>query len=300
MATIVTLIAAPAGGKLDEALVACATARLPDAREIWLHPDYVTEVVCDADIDVADMARLRAELEQVAKGSPVDMAVHTAQPDARRKKILIADMDSTMIQQECIDELAAEAGIGEHIASVTARAMRGEIGFEESLRDRVACLKGLPLTVIDTVIAERIALMPGGPDLVRTMRANGAWCALISGGFIDFTSRIAARIGFQEHRANRLLYEDGVLTGKVAEPILGRQAKADALREIAAKLGLDPVDALAVGDGANDLAMLSLAGMGVALHAKPKVAEQADIRIDHNDLTALLYLQGYRRDEFAR
>jgi phosphoserine phosphatase len=168
------------------------------------------------------------------------------------------------------------------------------------LRERVGLLKDLPVDIIEHVISTRIELMPGGIELVRTMKADGAWCALVSGGFVDFTDRIAEKIGFQETRANRLVQAGGKLTGEVVEPILGRQAKADALMEISGRLGLTPADAIAVGDGANDLTMLGMAGTGVALHAKPKVAEQADIRIDYNDLTALLYIQGYRHADFVR
>ena len=218
----------------------------------------------------------------------------------RRKKILIADMDSTMIQQECIDELAEEAGLREHVAAITARAMNGEIAFEPALRERVALLKGLPLNVIDKVISTRITLMPGGPELVRTMRKHGAYTALVSGGFTSFTQRIAEMIGFNEDRANRLI-DDGVhLTGLVTEPILGREAKVEKLEEIAERLGLTPDDAIAVGDGANDLGMIQLAGTGVALHAKPTVAAQARMRVDHGDLTALLYIQGYRKTDFVQ
>ena len=299
MATIVTLIAARSHGKLDEQAVRSASAMLPAARLDWLDPGFAAELVADTDLPAGELAALDERLAQLTAGSSVDFAVQQAGPNDRRKKILIADMDSTMIRQECIDELADEAGIGAHVASITARAMRGEIDFEGALRERVGLLKGLPVSVIDKVIAERIELMPGGPELVRTMKRDGAWCALVSGGFVDFTGRIAAMVGFQEHRANRLICAGGALTGAVAEPILGRQAKADALREISARLGLEPADAIAVGDGANDLTMLALAGTGVALHAKPKVAAQADIRIDHGDLTALLFIQGYRRDEFA-
>ena len=217
----------------------------------------------------------------------------------RRKKILIADMDSTMIDQECIDELADEVGIKEHVAAITVRSMNGEIAFEPALRKRVALLKGLDATVVDAIIAKRITLASGGRELVATMKKHGAWTALVSGGFDVFTSRIGAKLGFDENRANRLIETDGKLAGAVAEPILGRAAKADALNEIAARLGLTPADAIAVGDGANDLDMIRLAGTGVALHAKPAVAAEAQVRIDHGDLTALLYIQGYRQEDFV-
>jgi phosphoserine phosphatase len=229
---------------------------------------------------------------------PVDIVVQQA--GSRRKKFLIADMDSTMIDQECIDELADEVGLKDHVAAITARSMNGEIAFEPALRERVALLKGLKVSVIDRIIANRLTLASGGRQLVATMRAHGAWTALVSGGFDLFTSRIGARLGFNEDRANRLIEAGGLLDGTVAEPILGRAAKAEALTEIATRLGLTPADAIAVGDGANDLDMIRLAGSGVALHAKPAVAAQADIVIDHGDLTALLYIQGYRQEEIAK
>jgi phosphoserine phosphatase len=208
-------------------------------------------------------------------------------------------MDSTMIGQECIDELAAEVGLKEKVATITARAMNGEIAFEPALRERVALLKGLPISVVDEVIAKRITLTPGGPELLATMKSKGHYTALVSGGFTVFTSRIAATLGFDENRANTLLEDGGILSGFVAEPILGKQAKVDALNEISARLGISPEEAIAVGDGANDLGMLHLAGAGVALHAKPAVAAEAQMRINHGDLTALLYIQGYRKTDFV-
>jgi phosphoserine phosphatase len=242
-----------------------------------------------ADIDAALRAALAAE--------PIDIVVQDAA--TRRKKILIADMDSTMIDQECIDELADEVGLKPHVAAITARAMRGEILFEPALRERVALLKDLDLAIIDRIVADRITLASGARALVRTMRADGGYTALVSGGFDVFTGRIAAMLGFHENRANRLIDADGRLAGEVAEPILGRAAKAEALLEISTRLGLTPGDAIAVGDGANDLDMIRIAGTGVALHAKPAVAAEAKVRIDHADLTALLYLQGFRREEFS-
>jgi phosphoserine phosphatase len=208
-------------------------------------------------------------------------------------------MDSTMIEQECIDELADEAGVGAYVADITKRAMNGELDFDAALKERVGLLKGLSAKVIDEVIRDRITLMSGGKTLLATMKANGAHCALVSGGFTAFTARIAEVLGFDENRANTLLIEGGKLTGEVALPILGKQAKVDALHEISARLGIAPAQVLAVGDGANDLGMLSLAGTGVALHAKPVVAAQCDVRVNHGDLTALLYLQGYAREEFV-
>lgn len=238
-----------------------------------------------------------ALLRETLSGQPVDVAVLA--PENRRKRVLIADMDSTMIDQECIDELADMVGIKDYVAAITARAMNGEIAFEPALRERVALLRDLDAAIIDEVIAERITLASGGKALVATMNANGATTALVSGGFESFTEKIAMALGFAEHRANRLLVEDGKLTGTVAEPILGKEAKAASLLDLAARAAVTPQDVLAVGDGANDLDMIRIAGMGVALHAKPAVAAEAGIRIDHGDLTALLYLQGYRGSQFT-
>ncbi len=227
----------------------------------------------------------------------IDLAV---QPSAgRRKRMLLADMDSTMIGQECIDELADLAGVGERVKEITARAMNGELDFEGALLERVALLRGQRVSIIDRVLAERITYAPGGRTLIATMKARGGHAVLVSGGFTAFTASVAAGLGFDENRANTLLEDGGRLTGDVARPILGREAKVQALAEIAARLGLAEAQVIAVGDGANDLGMLHRAGTGVALHAKPAVAAQCDIRINHGDLTALLYLQGYARSEFA-
>jgi len=217
----------------------------------------------------------------------------------RRKTLFVADMDSTMIGQECIDELADYVGLKAHVAAITERAMRGEIAFEPALRERVALLKGLPVAVVDEVIRERITLTPGARTLVATMRKNGGTTCLVSGGFTLFTSRVGAMIGFDENRGNTLVVEDGRLAGRVEEPILGREAKLVTLIELRDRLGLAASETLAAGDGANDRAMIEAAGLGVAYHAKPKVADAAHARIDHSDLTALLYLQGYARVDFA-
>jgi phosphoserine phosphatase len=208
-------------------------------------------------------------------------------------------MDSTMIEQECVDELAAFVGLKEHVARITERAMRGEIDFPPALRERVALLKDLPATVIDDVLQKHIKLMSGGRTLVMTMKKHGAYTCLVSGGFTLFTGKIAAQIGFDEHRGNRLVIESGRLSGEVEEPILGSEAKLAALKDLAEKQHVDLRDTLAVGDGANDLPMLRASGLGVAYRAKPAVAAEAATRIEHGDLTALLYLQGYRREEFA-
>ena len=217
----------------------------------------------------------------------------------RRKRLLIADMDSTMITVECIDEVADFAGVRDQVVAITEPAMRGEISFEEALRARVALIKDLPAAALQDVWEQRIALTPGAQVAIATMRANGAHTALVSGGFTFFTERVGAAIGFDENHANRLEIANGVLTGRVHEPILGRAAKLEALNRITSAKGMAPSDALAVGDGANDLAMIGAAGLGVAFQAKPVVAAEADADVTHADLTALLYLQGYAQRDFA-
>ncbi|MEQ1950447.1 phosphoserine phosphatase SerB [Mesorhizobium sp. CN2-181] len=295
MSLVATLISHPAERAVKPALLDMASRALKATDSRWL----ADGVACDLALTGADetpqaVSSLRAELASAG----VDLVVQPA--ENRRKKLLLADMDSTMIDQECIDELADEVGLKDHVAKITARSMNGELAFEPALRERVALLKGLDVGVIDRIVANRLTLASGGRELVATMRRHGAWAALVSGGFTSFTARIAAKLGFDENRANILLEQDGKLAGKVAEPILGREAKAAALAEIAARLGITAMDAIAVGDGANDLDMLALAGAGVALHAKPAVAERARIRIDNGDLTALLYIQGYTEADFVR
>lgn len=239
----------------------------------------------------------RRQIWQKLQDRGIDLVIQKA--EGRRKKMLIADMDSTMIRQECIDELAAEAGVGDEVAAITARAMNGEIDFEGALRERVVLLKGLPSEVIDRVLATRIQPMPGGDVLLSTMKANGAHAILVSGGFTVFAEAIGHALGFDEMRANTLIEADGVITGEVGEPILGRDAKVRALQEVSLTQGLTPADAIAVGDGANDLGMLQLAGTGVALHAKPAVQAQAEVVVNHCDLRALLFIQGYSVSEFV-
>jgi len=227
----------------------------------------------------------------------LDVLVHPS--EGRKKRLLLADMDSTMIQQECIDELADVAGVGAQVADITARAMNGEIAFEGALRERVGLLKGLDSALLDTVLAERITYMPGGKTLLATMQAHGGYAALVSGGFTAFTGPVAAHLGFDEHRSNQFVITEGKLTGEVIPPIFGKEAKVEALDDLTARLGLSDADVLAVGDGANDLSMLTRAGMGVALHAKPSVQAEARFRVNHGDLTALLFLQGYSAEEFV-
>lgn len=281
MESVLVLIAAPESGAITDALA----AKLNHVH--WLARGEALE--CDAAQEV--VAR------KLCAGMAIDInAVPVAN---RRKRILLADMDSTMIQQECIDELGVVAGVGDTIKDITARSMRGELDFEGALKERVGLLKGLPAEVIATLIRDKITFMPGGSTLLATMKANGAYAALVSGGFTAFTTHVHDTLGFHEHRANTLLIEDGKLTGEVLLPILGKDAKVEALHRICAEKGLAPSDVLAVGDGANDIPMLQEAGMGVALHAKPKVQEQARFVINHGDLTALLYLQGYSKSEFV-
>jgi phosphoserine phosphatase len=239
------------------------------------------------------LAVVRSEL----RDRPVD--VNLVPQQARRKRLLVADMDSTLIEQECIDMLAAEIGLGAEVAAITERTMRGEIEFEPSLKQRVGLLKGFSPDLAAKLLADRITIMPGAKALVATMRAAGAYTALVSGGFTIFAGPVGQEIGFDEHRANTLLAEAGAFTGSLAEPILGRTAKEQALLELTRQLRLDPSETLAVGDGANDLGMIRLAGLGVAYRAKPVVRAEADAAIDHADLTGLLFLQGYRREEFV-
>jgi len=259
--------------------------------------DWLAEgEACDIALDAAAPAALEAA-RQALGALPVDAALLPAAH--RRKRLLVADMDSTLIRQECIDELAAAVGIGPQIAAITERAMRGEVAFEPALRERVGLLAGVPIALADEVLARRVCLTDGARTLVATMRAAGAHTLLVSGGFTHFAEPVAARLGMDEVRANLLLHADGRLTGRVAEPVLGREAKEAALEELLARLRLEPRDALAVGDGANDSGMVRLAGLGVAFHARPALKAVADAIVDHGDLTALLYLQGYRRDAFA-
>jgi phosphoserine phosphatase len=286
----VTALVAP-GRTLDPDLLAPLRRGWEGGALAWLAPGEAAEFEVAAP--PADFGAAWTGLQ--AHG--IDLAVQASA--GRRRRMLIADMDSTMIGQECIDELAAEAGVGAYVAGITARAMNGELDFEAALRERVGLLAGLDAGVIERVLATRITPAAGGRALVQTMKRHGAYTALVSGGFTAFTRRVAGWFGFDENRANELLVAGGRLTGKVAEPILGRDAKVRALEEVSAMMGLDHGQVMAVGDGANDLGMLQLAGAGVALHARPAVAAQCRLRIDHGDLTALLYLQGYHRDEFV-
>ncbi len=298
MSLVATLICNPVNPALDSVDGARAIVPSPGAAQ-WLFDEVAVDIPFEGQIafEGHDIRAIEHRLREARGDLPIDIVV---QPLAlRRKKLFLADMDSTMIGQECIDELADFAGLKAHVAAITERAMRGEIEFEPALRERVALLKDLPVGVIDEVLEKRITLTPGGRELVATMRAHGAWTCLISGGFTLFTTAVAAKIGFQENRANELKVRDGKLTGEVTEPILGRATKLATLLELRESFDLDEIDTLVTGDGANDLGMIEAAGLGVAYHAKPAVAAAAAARIDYGDLSALLYAQGYRRDEFV-
>ncbi|MDT9597807.1 phosphoserine phosphatase SerB [Sphingosinicella rhizophila] len=288
---IATLIAADrlSSGDISLAQDAMAAAGAAPSSYQWVEPDKAH------DFFFAERPEeVRGTLEGLIEG--VDLVL---QPEAgRRKKLLIADMDSTMITVECIDELADYAGLKAEVAAVTERAMRGELAFEEALTERVALLRGLDDAILDRCHAERVRIMSGAIPLVRTMKRNGAYCLLVSGGFTRFADKVATEIGFDRAISNRLGIEDGKLQGIVALPIVGAQAKRQALVDTAEQRGLSLDQCLAVGDGANDIPMLEAAGLGIAYHAKPAAAAAADARIEHSDLGALLYAQGYPKREW--
>ena len=305
MSYVATLISRPDRPAVTQGLAERVARHLSQGRVAgWLAPGVAMDIPFSGDTGSGTGAveiwlrKLTREIRALIGDVPVDIVLQGQ--SGRRKKLLVADMDSTMIGQECIDELADYAGFKDRVAAITKRAMEGELAFAPALRERVALLKGLPISTIDTVIDERIRLTPGGPALVKTMRANGAYTCVVSGGFTAFMVRIAAAIGFDEYRANTLLADGaGRLTGEVAEPIVGREAKCDTLIALRENLRLARDDTLAVGDGANDIPMIEAAGLGVAFRAKPALRAAARACIDHGDLTALLYAQGYRREEFV-
>ena len=286
MDTVLVLIASPGSGAVSPSLL----VRLDMGGPRWLAPREACE------LPFADAPAARWAVARAVAGLPVDWAV--VPTTNRRKKLLIADMDSTIIAQECIDELGAAAGVGTEVAAITTRAMRGEVDLEQSLKARLQLMRGLPIAALHR-IAEGLNFTSGGRTLVQTMKANGAHAVLVSGGFTYFTSRVAETLGFDEHRGNELMFDGEALSGHVREPILGVRAKADALREISLRLGIGPEDVVAAGDGANDIEMLRLAGLGVGFRAKPVLRQAADAVIDHGDLTALLYLQGYALSDFV-
>jgi phosphoserine phosphatase len=292
---VATLIATPSEPAVTEEIVNLAARALGQETERAVLARGIA-----ADLLVSDTTgaqAVEATLRHALDGKPIDIVV---QPRAhRRKRLFLADMDSTMIGQECIDELADYVGLKREVSEITERAMRGEVAFEPALRERVALLKNLPVSVVDEIIEKRITLTPGGTALVRTMRGNGAYTCLVSGGFTLFTGPIGAKIGFHEDRSNRLILDGEKLAGTVEEPILGREAKLATLIELRQRFGLAHDETMAVGDGANDLAMLGEAGLGVAFRAKPAVAAAAHARIAHADLSALLYVQGYRAEDIV-
>lgn len=296
MQNILTLITDPRNAMLTPRLSnavrdALALARGKVGPADWLDPG----VACDIPFDNVAPAEAEAAARTALRGMPVDILILS--PENRRKQALVADMESTIIRNEMLDEMAYEAEIGEQVAEITRRAMNGELDFYEAIRERVGLLKGQPASLLDRV-AEKIKLMSGAAALVDTLKQHGVYCALVSGGFDHYTVGIATQLGFDEQQANHLIVEDGAIAG-IREPILGREAKLEALRRVASQKGISPADCIAVGDGANDLAMLGEAGLGIAFHAKPKVQEAAKYNIRHGDLTALLYAQGYRRDEIS-
>ncbi len=297
MTHILTLISNPQNPVLTAAIAAEVASAVDSGQTPqWLAPDIACDIIV-GETQPFDLNVVLAIARQILADNAIDVAI---QPQAhRRKRLLVADMDSTIIGQECIDELGAAFGHKSQIAEITTRAMNGEFPFEDSLIQRVKLLRGLPQKALEEVFDSRITLNPGAKELIATMRGNGAYCALISGGFTYFTQRIAKMTGFDFNDANTLLFEKGLLSGDVTRPILGRQSKLVALKKIRTERELLKEDVIAVGDGANDLAMIAEAGLGVAYHAKAQVAKMADVTIKHGDLTALLYLQGYKACEFA-
>lgn len=296
------VLTAPSGaGVLDDAAIDLARAQLPETaiiQERWLGQGEAWEALYIAEPDASSGAALRQHLSAALAPRPVDVNIVPGEATSRRKKLLVADMESTIIQQECLDEIADRIGLGARISGITARAMRGELDFAAALRERVGLLRDVDASVLERVY-ESVTLMPGAETLIATMRRSGATCALVSGGFTFFTERIAGRLGFDVQQANTLDVADGRISGTVADPILGREAKLAALQRLAQERGLDAAETMAVGDGANDLAMIKAAGLGVAFRAKPIVMAEAAASVVHGDLTALLYLQGYTRAEFA-
>jgi phosphoserine phosphatase len=292
---VATLIANPSQPAVTDEIVALAARALgQETEQAVLARGIAADLIARGATDVE---AIEATLRQALVGQPIDIVVQPLA--ARRKRLFLADMDSTMIGQECIDELADYVGLKAEVSEITERAMRGEIAFEPALRERVALLKNLPVDVVGEIIEKRITLTPGGTALVRTMRANGAYTCLVSGGFTLFTGPIGTKIGFHEDRSNRLILDGEKLAGLVEEPILGREAKLATLIELRTRFGLTPHETMAVGDGANDLAMLGEAGLGIAFRAKPAVAAAAHARLAHADLSALLYVQGYKASEIV-
>ncbi len=296
------LTSPPDRPSLSDFAVARAWAAIPEPHRLnfeWLHPTEAWQARFLSDDQPGQIAALRRSIAAALNGITLDVNIVADEIGKRRKKLIVADMDSTIIQQECIDEMADVLGIKDKVAAITERAMRGELKFEAALLQRLGLLMGLRESELGRVFEERITLMPGARTLIATMKSDGARTALVSGGFTFFTGRVAKLVGFDEHHSNTLALADGKLTGKVVGPILGREAKLATLQRLSTALRLPAEASLAVGDGANDLAMVKAAGLGVAFRAKPIVAAGASASITHGDLTALLYLQGYKRSEFV-
>ncbi len=295
------LTSPPTRPSLSDFAVSRAWSVIPEPlrrSQRWLAPGEAWEAEFGTN-EVMAGAELKADVAFALKGLTLDVNVVTAEPQLRRNRLLVADMESTIIEQECLDELADFVGLRERIAGITERAMRGELDFEAAIKERVGLLAGLDVSALQEVYDKRVTLMPGARTLIATMKRNGALCALVSGGFDFFAARICDRLGFDEYQANRLETKDGKLTGHVVEPILGREAKLAAFEGYKGRQGLSRALTMATGDGANDLAMIKASGLGVAFRAKPVVAAEADASITFGDLTALLYLQGYTKDEFV-
>lgn len=297
---LLSLIAAPGSAALDAACIGAVTEAIGPARAEaahWLCPGEAWEAFLATPRPYAE---LRPRLAAALGERPVDVNLLHARGTGRRKRLLVADMESTIIEQECLDELADYAGVRPRIAEITERAMRGELDFEAALKERVGLLAGLPAAVLQEIYDQRVSLMPGAATLLATLKQQGVTCALVSGGFTFYTEKIAARLGFDVQQANHLDIAGGKIAGTVAPPILGREAKLAALQRLARERNLSDDDCLATGDGANDLAMVKAAGLGVAFRAKPIVAREAAASLRHGDLTGLLYLQGYRADELTK
>jgi phosphoserine phosphatase len=297
MELVITLIANPAQANLTQRHVDHVQTALSKADCVSSSPSWLAEnIACDIFFDGEDLTTLR----NMVRGEVLEFSIDSVvQPAAhRRKRLLLADMDSTIVTGETLDELAGVAGLKDQVAAITERAMRGDLDFKEALRERVAMLKGLPATALDETL-ETTELTSGARPLVQTMRANGAYTVLVSGGFKFFTGAIGKRVGFHEDRSNEMIIANNVLTGEVGDPILDRDAKLASLNSISAAKQIPIEESLATGDGANDLPMILAAGLGVAFHAKPVVEEKAPAAIRYGDLTALLYIQGYRREEFS-
>ena len=292
---VLTLIGNMASMPLESVHVERVYRRLATTGETdWLAEREACDLFIDSPLSAVEVAE---QARDALSGTAIDTVCTSI--EGRRRKLLISDMDSTVIDQECIDELGDAIGVGSQIREITAAVVNGDISFSDALRKRLALMIGMDRRLLKSVYEERISLKAGARTLVQTMRHHGAFCILVSGGFTFFTRRIAERIGFHDHQGNELAFEDGKLTGAVLEPILGRSAKLKTLTRLCDEKGLEPSDVLAVGDGANDIEMIKAAGLGVAFHGSDSLRKQANACIDHGDLTALLYIQGFRKSEFV-